>query len=80
MIMPFYSGNTEFNNQNVFPPQMIGLYPPQYMIPYPFMDGGYMMPNYQYGYPYFNQNGQLLYNYHSNNSENATNVSNNIKK
>ncbi len=51
---------------------MIGMYPPQYMIPYPFMEGGFIMPNNQNGYPYYNQNGQLLYNYHSNNVNNTT--------
>lgn len=80
-MMPIYPGvpNPEFNNQNIFPTQMFGLYPPQYtMIPYPFMEGGgYVMPNYQTGYPYFNQNGQLLYNMHG---ANANNVSNTQKK
>ena len=70
-MMPFYPppqmGN-EFQNQNILPNQMFGVYPPtQYMIPYPFMDPGYVMPNYQNGYPYFNQNGQFFYNVHANN-------------
>ncbi len=79
--MPFYPpqmGNGEFNNQNILPNQMMGFYSPQYIFPYPFMgDTGYMVPNYQTGYPYFNQNGQFFYNFHNNNNVNTTNVNSN---
>ena len=65
--MPFYPGNPDYTNSpNPYPQQMIGLIPPQYMVPYPFMEG-YVIPTYQNSYPYLNQNGQLLHSNYSNN-------------
>jgi hypothetical protein len=65
---------------------MMGFYqPPQYMsmIPYPFMTDatGYMIPSYQTGYPYYNQNGQFFYNFHNNtnNNINTPNVNSNLQ-
>ncbi len=71
--MPFYHGNPppEFNSQSHYPPhQMIGLYPSQYMMPFPYMEGYVPMPSYQNSYPYLNQNGQLLYSNHGDNNNN----------
>lgn len=74
--MPFYPPNPDYSNQNQYPHQMIGLYPSQLMIPYPFMEGYVPIPNYQNSYPYLNQNGQLLYSNYSNNVNNSAGKSN----
>lgn len=74
--MPFYHGNPDYSGQNHYPHQMIGLYPSQYMIPYPYMESYVPIPNYQNSYPYLNQNGQLLYSNYGNNINNTASKSN----
>ena len=77
--MPFYPGNPDINHQNSYPHQMIGLYPSQYMIPYPYMESYVPITNYQNSYPYLNQNGQLLYSNYGNNINDSSSKPNRIE-
>jgi hypothetical protein len=66
-------------NLNTHPPNqnshMMGFYQPQYMFPFPFMtDGGYIIPNYQNGYPYYNQSGQFFFNFNNNPNPNPNSI------